>query len=64
MGGTLDGSISRTGKIFFSFPKVQTDSAVYPSNYTMGAGVICLGVKQPRREADQSPPSITELRSE
>ena len=58
------GSISSRGKRFFSSPKLQTDSAVYQSNYLMGAGVICLGVKQPGPEADQSPPPTTELRSE
>jgi hypothetical protein len=49
----------------FLFTTVQTGSEVHPAFYTIGmGGGLSLGrrVKRPKREADQSPPSIAGIR--
>jgi hypothetical protein len=41
-----------------SLKHVQAGSAVHQASYPMGTAAISLGVKRPRREANQSPPFI------
>jgi hypothetical protein len=43
---------------------VQTNSGNHPASYCMGTGVLSRGVKRPRREADHSPPSGTDVKNE
>jgi hypothetical protein len=41
---------------------IQTGSGVHPTSYKMGAGGSFSGVKRQGREADHSPPTITEVK--
>jgi len=41
---------------------VQTGSETHPAYYSMGIGVVSLGIKRPGREADHSPPSGAEIK--
>jgi hypothetical protein len=43
---------------FFLRHHVQTGSWAHPASYTVGTGVLSLGIKRPGREADQSPPHL------
>jgi hypothetical protein len=56
----LDGRDSIRGSIFHS---VHTDSEAHPSSYPMGTEGSFQGVKRPRRKADHSPPSSTEVKN-
>jgi hypothetical protein len=42
--------------------RVQNGSGAHPASYPMGTGGFSLEVKRPRREADHSPPSSTEVK--
>jgi hypothetical protein len=42
--------------------RVQNGSGAHPASYPMGARGSFLGVKQPGREADHSPPSSAEVK--
>jgi hypothetical protein len=42
--------------------RVQNGSGAHPAPYPMVPGVLSLGVKRPRREADHSPPSSAEVK--
>jgi hypothetical protein len=53
------GSIRGRDKSFFILHNVQTGSGTYP----VDTGDSSSGVKQPRREADNSPPSSAEVKN-
>jgi len=42
--------------------RIQTDSEAQAASYPMGNGGSSLGDKQPRHEADHSPPSKAEVK--
>jgi hypothetical protein len=46
----------------FLFSTFQTGCGAHPASYPRGTGALSLGVKQPDREADHSPPTITEVK--
>jgi hypothetical protein len=58
-GYGLDGQGSILSRaIYFSlFHSVQIGSGAHPDSYTMGTGGSFPEVKQPRSEADHSPPT-------
>jgi hypothetical protein len=62
-GWTTEGSDfeSRYCQEFSLLHVVLTDSRVHPTSYSMGTGAHSPGVKQPGREADQSPPTSAEV---
>jgi hypothetical protein len=45
------------------FPLLQIGSSIHPALYPMGTGGDSLGVKRPKRESDNSPPSSTEVKN-
>jgi hypothetical protein len=47
------GSNSWQGQDFSLLQSVQTDSGAHAASYSMGMGVLSLGVNQPGCEADQ-----------
>jgi hypothetical protein len=56
---------SPTGADFSSSPCDQTGSGAHPASYTMGTGGSFPGGKErPGRDADHSPPSSAEVKSE
>jgi hypothetical protein len=48
---------SRQGEDFSFFHNAQTGFGAHPAPYPVGAWTLSPGVKQPRREANHSPPS-------
>jgi hypothetical protein len=59
------GSIPTGAEDFSSSPCVQTDSKAHPASYPTGTGGPFPGGKaRPGRDADHSPPSITEVKYE
>jgi hypothetical protein len=42
--------------------RVQNGSGAHPASYQWVPGVLSLGIKRPRREADHSPPSSAEVK--
>jgi hypothetical protein len=46
---------------FFLRHRAQAGSGSQPASYAMGTGDPSLGVKQPRREAEHSPPSSAKV---
>jgi hypothetical protein len=46
----------------FSRHHLQTGSGTHPASYLRGNGALSLGVTQPGREADHSPPSSAEVK--
>jgi hypothetical protein len=53
---------SRWGKEFSLLQVVQTTSEAHPASYLMGNRGFPPGVKRTGREADQSPPTIAEVK--
>jgi hypothetical protein len=51
------------GKDFCPLHVVKTGSRAHPTSYKMGTGALSSGVKRPVREADQSPPTSTEMKN-
>jgi hypothetical protein len=43
---------------------VQTCSGAHPASYSLGTGVLLLGINQPQHEANHSPPSSLEVKNE
>jgi hypothetical protein len=41
---------------------VHNGTGAHPASYPVGTRALSLGVKRPRREADHSPPSSTEIK--
>jgi hypothetical protein len=56
-------SIPGREKRFCILYNVQTVSRFHPASFTMGTEIISLGVKRQGREADQLPPSSTEVKN-
>jgi hypothetical protein len=54
---------SRYGKDFSPLHVIQTSSEAHPASYPMGTGGSFLGVPQPGREADHSPPTSAEAKN-
>jgi hypothetical protein len=53
-----------TGARYFSLLRsVQTGSGTHSASYPIGTGGSFLGVKPPRREADHTTPSSTEVKN-
>jgi hypothetical protein len=42
--------------------RLHNGSGAHPASYPRGTGALFLGVKQPEREADHSPPSSAEVK--
>jgi hypothetical protein len=55
--------VSVEAENFSPHHRVQTGSGVHPASYPMVTRDYFLGVKQPRREADHSPPSSAEVKN-
>jgi hypothetical protein len=47
----------------YLFHSVQNNSGNHPASYPMGTGTLSLGIKQPVREADHSPPYTSEVKN-
>jgi hypothetical protein len=64
MGWTTKGSEFefRYGQEFSLLQVVQTGSGVHPTSYPAGAGALSLGLRQPGREANHSPPANAEVK--
>jgi hypothetical protein len=61
LGYGLDNRGSISDSAGFLHQNAQTGSETHPSSYTIGIGVLSLGVKQPGRKANHSPSSRAEV---